>query len=94
VYACIYRYIYFNAKVWLGVPDRASHDALEDAGLAMGLFNAYRNTQWDTPRLQHMQAMTLNAPRTPSFAAQTGAVDGCCLGHRKTCTCGGGFIQS
>lgn len=31
------------AKVWLGVQDRPSHAALEDAGLAMALFNAYRS---------------------------------------------------
>jgi hypothetical protein len=81
------------ARVWLGVQDRPSHDALQDAGIAMALFNAYRNTQWDAQRLQYMQGLTMNTPRAPSLAARTGAVEGCCLGHRKTCTCGGAFAQ-
>lgn len=82
------------AKVWLNVQNRQSHDALQDAGIAMGLFNAYRRVQWDAQQLQCMQTLTLSAPRTPSFAAQHGSIDDCCLGHRKTCTCGANFAQS
>ena len=82
------------AKVWLGVQDRQCHDALQDAGIAMGLFNTYRRAQWDGPQLQHLQALTLHTQRTPSYSALNGSVDGCCLGNRKTCTCGAGFIQS
>eukprot|EP00603_Paraphysomonas_imperforata_P015838 CAMPEP_0114461198 /NCGR_PEP_ID=MMETSP0104-20121206/6148_1 /TAXON_ID=37642 ORGANISM="Paraphysomonas imperforata, Strain PA2" /NCGR_SAMPLE_ID=MMETSP0104 /ASSEMBLY_ACC=CAM_ASM_000202 /LENGTH=316 /DNA_ID=CAMNT_0001633955 /DNA_START=229 /DNA_END=1179 /DNA_ORIENTATION=+ len=82
------------AKVWLGLQDRPSHDALEDAGIAMGLFNAYRRVQYDAAQLQHLQALTLSAPRTPGFAALHGSLDDCCLGGRKTCTCGAGFVQS
>lgn len=82
------------AKVWLNVQDRQSHDALEDAAIAMGLFNAYRRVQHDAAQLQHWQAQTLSAPRTPGFAALHGSLDDCCLGGRKTCTCGAGFVQS
>lgn len=82
------------AKVWLNVIDRPSHDALDDALLSMGLFNAYRQVQWDQQRLHYMQMMTLSAPMTPSFASRQGSIEGCCLGHKKSCTCGGTFFIS
>jgi hypothetical protein len=82
------------ARVWLGVTDRPNHDALDDALLSIALFNAYREVQINPARLQHMQAMTLAAPMSPSFAARQGSIEDCCLGHRKSCTCGGAFFIS
>lgn len=80
------------AKVWLGLPDRERHDALEDASLSMSLFNLYRTIQWDPVRLHQMQMATLQAPRQPSFSSRYPSVDGCCMGNRKKCTCGAPFF--
>ena len=38
------------AKVWIGVGERAHHNAIEDAAISMSLFNAYRMVQWDPNR--------------------------------------------
>jgi len=80
------------AMVWLGIADRASHDALTDAGISMHLFNAYRSTQYDSLRLSQLQYMTLNAPRVLGFSARFPEVDGCCMGNRKSCKCGAPFL--
>jgi len=82
------------AKVWLNVADRPTHDALDDALLSMGLFNTYRQVQLDPQRLNYMQMMTINAPITPSFASRQGAIEDCCVGHKKSCICGGAFFIS
>mmetsp|Transcript_22298 Transcript_22298/g.32457 ORF Transcript_22298/g.32457 Transcript_22298/m.32457 type:complete len:259 (-) Transcript_22298:135-911(-) len=82
------------ARVWLGIGDRASHNALEDAGISMALFNCYYSVQHDPHRLQEMQMVTLNTPIQPSYASRNGSIDGCCLGHRKTCTCDDAFYIS
>lgn len=65
------------AKVWIGVGDRAQHNAVTDAAISMSLFNAYRTVQWDRERLYHLQMATLNAPRVPGFSALYPVVDGC-----------------
>jgi len=82
------------AAVWLGVGERPSHNALDDATISMSLFNAYRQCQWDPAQLHAAQMATLSTPRVPSYAAKHGSVDGCCLGKRKTCTCDGAFFIS
>jgi RNA exonuclease 4 len=79
------------AKVWLGIENRASHDAVQDAQISMALFNAYRSVQWDAPRLLHMQSLLLNTPRIPGFSSTHPSVDGCCMGNQKRCTCGAPF---
>eukprot|EP00128_Syssomonas_multiformis_P014267 Colp12_sorted_trinity150504_noHs@36303 len=79
------------AKVWIGVGDRAQHDAITDAAISMSLFNAYRTVQWDAGRLMELQMATLAAPRVPGFSALHPVVDGCCMGNRKLCTCGAPF---
>ena len=38
------------AKVWIGVGERAHHNAIEDAAISMSLFNAYRMVQWEPNR--------------------------------------------
>ena len=82
------------AKVWLSIHERPSHDALDDAVISMSLLNAYRSIQHDPERLYYLQMSTLNAPRTVSYAAMNGSIEGCCLGNRKTCTCGEPFFIS
>ena len=80
------------AKVWLGIMDRAHHDALTDAAISMNLFNAYRSVQFDGMRLSALQYNTLMAPRTPGFSSLNPTVDGCCMGNRKQCKCGAPFF--
>lgn len=82
------------AQVWLSIYGRSTHDCLEDASISMALFNAYRTVQWNPQQLHFMQMNTLNAPREPSLAATLGSIEGCCLGHRKTCICGEAFFVS
>ena len=65
------------AKVWIGVGERTSHNAMTDAAISMSLFNAYRTVQWDPARLYQMQAATLAAPRVPGFSATNPVIDGC-----------------
>eukprot|EP01036_Dinobryon_divergens_P025040 gene25040-33552_t len=80
------------AKVWIGVEQRPSHNAVADATISMLLFNAYRSVQWDPPRLFQLQQATLTAPRVPGFSAVHPVIDGCCMGNRKKCTCGAPFL--
>jgi RNA exonuclease 4 len=79
------------AKVWLGIEQRTVHSALEDAAISMSLFNRYRSLQWDPDALYNMQMATLQSPRVPGFSATHPTVDGCCMGNKKTCTCGAPF---
>jgi RNA exonuclease 4 len=65
------------AKVWIGMGERAHHNAIEDAAISMSLFNAYRIAQWDPSRLYTLQMATLTAPRTPGFSALNPVIDGC-----------------
>jgi len=79
------------AKVWLGMEPREHHNAVEDAGISMLLFNAYRMAQWDPQRLYSLQMATLSSPRIPGFSSRFPVVDGCCMGNRKKCICGAPF---
>jgi RNA exonuclease 4 len=65
------------AKVWLRIEDRPTHDALTDASISMSLFNTYLSIQHDPASVQYMQASTLAAERTPSYAAVHGSIEGC-----------------
>ena len=80
------------AKVWIGVGERSHHNAIEDAAISIGLFNAYRMAQWDPARLFQLQMATLNAPRVPGFSSTHPTVDGCCMGNRKKCSCAAPFL--
>jgi hypothetical protein len=76
------------AKVWLGLPDRPNHSAVDDAMISMHLFNAYRTVQYDPMRLGQLQYATLMAERKPGFSSLYPTIDGCCMGNRKKCSCG------
>jgi RNA exonuclease 4 len=65
------------SKVWLGAPERAHHNAIEDACISMALFNTYRSVQWDPVRLRQLQNATLAAPRIPGFSSRYPVVDNC-----------------
>ena len=65
------------AKVWLGIPERKQHSALEDASISMALFNTYRAIQWDPIRLSQLQHATLTQPRVPGFSSRFPVVDNC-----------------
>ena len=80
------------AKVWLGIEQRPSHNAVQDAQISMSLFNAYRSIQWDPNRMFQMQQLTLNTTRIPGFSSLNPTVDGCCMGNHKKCTCGAPFL--
>jgi RNA exonuclease 4 len=60
------------------------------------LFNYY---QWlsspqggGAPALEHAKALLLQTPPEPSFAKKNPSFEGCCMGNRKTCTCGAPFF--
>lgn len=80
------------ARVWLGIESRPHHDAMGDAQISMSLFNIYRSTQWDPARMYQYQQIMLNTPRIPGFSSLNPAVDGCCMGNHKKCTCGAPFL--
>jgi hypothetical protein len=65
------------AKVWMGIEQRPHHNAMEDASIAMSLFNTYRTVQMNPSALYQMQMMTLNAPRIPGFSSRHPVVDDC-----------------
>jgi RNA exonuclease 4 len=65
------------AKVWLGMGERHSHDALTDATISMSLFNMYRQLQVYPAQMIDMQQRTLNAPRVPGFSKLHPVIDGC-----------------
>lgn len=71
------------AKVWLGIPERKQHSALEDASISMALFNTYRSIQWDSVRLSQLQHATLTQPRVPGFSSRFPVVDNCWYGIIK-----------
>ncbi len=81
------------AKVWLGLPVRPNHTAIDDAGVSMALFKAYLHVQYDHAKLYHLQYMTLMAERTPGFSSRYPVLDGCCMGNRKKCSCGAPFFS-
>ena len=81
------------AKVWLGLPVRPNHTAMDDASVSMALFQTYMHVQYDQMKLYHLQYMTLMAERTPGFSSRYPVLDGCCMGNRKKCSCGAPFFS-
>mmetsp|Transcript_39713 Transcript_39713/g.97611 ORF Transcript_39713/g.97611 Transcript_39713/m.97611 type:complete len:279 (-) Transcript_39713:448-1284(-) len=73
--------------------DGAAHNAVSDAVKSMQLFNLYCRTQSSPEALTKMHASLLSAPVAPSFAKLNPSYEGCCMGNRKTCTCGAPFFS-
>ena len=48
------------ARVWIGVEQRPSHNAVADATISMLLFNAYRSVQPPTPYTSHLHPPSLD----------------------------------
>ena len=46
----------------------------------------------DPVQLSAAQSALLVAQQLPSFARRNPSFEGCCMGNRKTCTCGGTFF--
>lgn len=82
------------AKILLGwdVEGRA-HNAVEDACKSIRLFHLFNKLK-DTPEWDKAQAMLLAIPPGPSFAKRYPTFEGCCMGNRRTCTCGAPFFVS
>jgi len=86
----------------LGAEVAAQHDAASDALKSVRLFNYY---QWlsgndDLAKRQNLvgdgleqaKQRLLKSPPEPSFAKKNPSFEGCCMGNRKTCTCGAPFF--
>jgi|TARA_B110000977_G_scaffold26153_1_gene32469 RNA exonuclease 4 len=83
-------------KTLLGVEVASQHDAASDALKSVRLFNFY---QWlnspqggGEPALDLAKQRLLQTPPEPSFAKKNPTFEGCCMGNRKTCTCGAPFF--
>jgi RNA exonuclease 4 len=65
-----------------------------DAIKSMRLFNMHSHLRADPAQLSAAQSALLTAPQLPSFARRNPSFEGCCMGNRKTCMCGGTFFFS
>mmetsp|Transcript_19476 Transcript_19476/g.39709 ORF Transcript_19476/g.39709 Transcript_19476/m.39709 type:complete len:276 (-) Transcript_19476:189-1016(-) len=82
------------ATCWLGqANDGAPHNAVTDAVKSMRLFNLYCRVQQNPEELAALHKKLLETPVAPSFAKQNPTYEGCCMGNRKTCTCGAPFFS-
>lgn len=59
----------------------------------MRLFDLYCRVQHTPVELAALQRKLLETPVAPSFAKSFPTYDGCCMGNRKTCTCGAPFFS-
>ena len=84
-----------TAAVWLGSArtEADAHDAVADAVLSMRLFHAYTSVQHDADAVGRMGARALATPPKPSFAKLHPQWEGCCMGNKRTCTCGAPFFS-
>ena len=83
------------AKTLLGAEVAAQHDAASDALKSVRMFNYYnwlQSPQGGAPALENAKARLLQTPPEPSFAKKNPSFEGCCMGNRKTCTCGAPFL--
>ncbi len=71
---------------------REAHNAVTDAVKSMRLFNLHSHLRNSPPQLAAAQTALLSTQQTPSFARRNPVFEGCCMGNRKTCTCGGTFF--
>ena len=83
-------------KTLLGAEVAAQHDAASDALKSVRMFNYYNWLQspqgGGAPALENAKARLLQTPPEPSFAKKNPSFEGCCMGNRKTCTCGAPFL--
>lgn len=83
-------------KTLLGAEVAAQHDAASDALKSVRMFNYYNWLQspqgGGAPALENAKARLLQTPPEPSFARKNPSFEGCCMGNRKTCTCGAPFL--
>ena len=84
-------------RVLLGVDMGAQHNAAMDALKSIRLFN-YWHYHESLPdgagkqALEEAKQRLLDTPPEPSFAKLNPSFEGCCMGNRKTCTCGAPFF--
>ena len=48
--------------------------------------------QKDASEVGRLQALLMSTPVAPSFAKLNPEYEGCCMGNKKTCTCGAPFF--
>ena len=82
------------AKTLLGWDTSRAHDAAGDAVKSMRLFRLAQQLREDPARWAEMQAGLLGTQPDPSFAKRFPEYEDCCMGNRKTCTCGGVFFYT
>ena len=75
-----------------GCACREPHNAVTDAIKSMRLFNLHNHLRGDAAQWAAAQAALLATQQTPSFARLNPSFEGCCMGNRKTCSCGGTFF--
>lgn len=82
--------LHHAAQCWLPpeIMGTSQHSAVEDALKSMRLFERYCRAQHSPSELAVLQAKMLETPVAPSFAKSNPTYDNCCMGNRKTCTCG------
>jgi len=73
--------------------DGAAHNAVTDAIKSMRLFNTYVELASNPDQLAAIQRRLVETPPSPSFAKRFPQYEGCCMGNRKTCTCGAPFFS-
>ena len=83
-------------KTLLGAEVDAQHNAALDALKSVRLFNyhAYYSSGQGggEAALEAAKQKLLETPPEPSFARKNPSWEGCCMGNRKTCTCGAPFL--
>lgn len=82
------------AQCWLGIKDDGEpHNAVTDAQKSVRLFSFYCRLQHTPAELSRMQQKMLETPVKPSFAKANPTFEECCMGNRKTCSCGAPFFS-
>mmetsp|Transcript_34855 Transcript_34855/g.87358 ORF Transcript_34855/g.87358 Transcript_34855/m.87358 type:complete len:231 (-) Transcript_34855:247-939(-) len=80
----------------LGTEVDTQHNAAVDALKSVRLFNYYHYMSagdgGGEPALDAAKQRLLESPPAPSFAKLNPTWEGCCMGNRKTCTCGAPFF--
>ena len=83
-------------KTLLGSDVAEQHNAAIDALKSVRLFNYYAFLQspggGGEPAVEAAKRRLLETPPEPSFAKKNPSWEGCCMGNRKTCTCGAPFF--
>mmetsp|Transcript_29787 Transcript_29787/g.76469 ORF Transcript_29787/g.76469 Transcript_29787/m.76469 type:complete len:252 (-) Transcript_29787:293-1048(-) len=74
--------------------DGRAHNAVEDACKSIRLFHLHNKMKASPQDWEKAQAILLAVPPGPSFAKRFPTFEGCCMGNRRTCTCGAPFLGS